>query len=355
MIFYFGGKATEIAVTDRLFSVRVPEGNYDVTLTLIGPGEVSVKAEARRLVLEPTALRAGESKTVRCTLNVRHPQLPSGESVRLKKDEQGHLDWDELLSFEFHCPPECLKALRVELNTKAATVYIAGDSTVTDQGKAPFAAWGQMLPRFFKPGIAIANHAESGESLKSFVAERRLAKIASTIRKDDYLFIQFTHNDQKPGVNFVEPFTTYQEEVRRFIAVARKVGATPVLVTSMYRRRFDAAGKLINTLGDYPESLRQLAKAESVALIDLNAYSKTLFEALGPELSKRAFVHTETFKDDTHFSNYGAWLLAQCVVEALRTGTLPLKRQLVADIRPFDLAKPPTPESWRLPEAPLIH
>ena len=317
MIFYFGGKATEIAVTDRLFSVRVPEGNYDVTLTLIGPGEVSVKAEARRLVLEPTALRAGESKTVRCTLNVRHPQLPSGESVRLKKDEQGHLDWDELLSFEFHCPPECLKALRVELNTKAATVYIAGDSTVTDQGKAPFAAWGQMLPRFFKPGIAIANHAESGESLKSFVAERRLAKIASTIRKGDYLFIQFTHNDQKPGASH--------------------------------------AGKLINTLGEYPEAMRQLAKAESVALIDLNAYSKTLFEALGPELSKRAFVHTETFKDDTHFSNYGAWLLAQCVVEALRTGTLPLKRQLAADTRPFDPAKPPTPESWRLPEAPLIH
>ncbi|WP_395091960.1 rhamnogalacturonan acetylesterase [Armatimonas sp.] len=367
MVFYFQGKRHELTHGDAFemvrgfgftrpeppsFAVAVPEGNYDFELNLTGPGEVSVKAEMRRLVLEPTKLAAGESKTVKCTLNVRTPKLPSGELVRLKKDEIGHLDWDELLNLEFLCPPGCLKELCVTPNPKAPTLYVAGDSTVTDQSKAPFAAWGQMLPRFFQPGIAIANHAESGESLKSFVGERRLAKIESTIRKGDYLFIQFTHNDQKPGASFVEPFTTYQEELRRFMAVAQKVGAIPVLVTSMYRRRFDAAGKLINTLGDYPEAMRQLAKAESVVLIDLNAHSKTLFEALGPELSKRAFVHTETIKDDTHFSNYGAWLLAQCVVEALRTSTLPLKHQLAADIRPFDPAKPPAPGSWRLPEAP---
>ncbi|MCX6367915.1 MAG: rhamnogalacturonan acetylesterase [Armatimonadetes bacterium] len=352
MILYFEGKATEVTVTDRQFSVPVPEGNYDVALTLAGPCEATVKTEARRLLLEPTMLRAGESRTILWTINVRRPQLAlsRGELVRLKKDELGHLDWDEQLSFEFHCPPECLKTLRIEPNAKASTVYIAGDSTVTDQGKAPFAAWGQLLPRFFQPGIAIANHAESGESLKSFVAERRLAKIESTIRKGDYLFIQFTHNDQKPGANFVEPFTSYQDELRHFASVARKVGATPVFVTSMYRRRFDEQGKLINTLGDYPEAMRQLAKTESVALLDLNALSKTLFEALGPEVSKKAFVHTGSIKDDTHFSTYGAWLLAQCVVESLRTSHLPLKRFLAPKLAPFDPKKPPTPKSWRLPE-----
>ena len=352
MVFYFEGKATEVTVTNRQFAVAVPEGNYDVTLTLAGPCEATVKAEARRLLLEPTILRAGESKTAMWTLNVRRPQFstPTGDSVRLKKDELGHPDWDEQLSFEFHCPPECLKTLRIEPNAKAPTIYIAGDSTVTDQAKAPFAAWGQLLPRFFQPGIAVANHAESGESLKSFVAERRLAKIESTIRRGDYLFIQFTHNDQKPGVNFVEPFTTYQDELRRFAAVARKVGATPVFVTSMYRRRFDEQGKLVNTLGDYPEAMRQLAKAESVALLDLNALSKTLFEALGPEVSKKAFVHTENIKDDTHFSTYGAWLLAQCLIEALRKSPLPLRRFLAPKLASFNPKKPPAPESWRLPE-----
>ena len=343
MIFQFEGKRHDLPLTDAFdaargfgfvssappsFAVRVSEGNYDFELTLVGPGEVSVKAEMRRLVLEPTKLVAGETKTVKRTLNVRTPKLPGGESVRLKKDEIGHLDWDELLNLEFLCPSGCLKELRVTPNPKAPTVYIAGDSTVTDQRSAPFAAWGQMLPRFFLPGIAIANHAEYGESFKSFVGERRLAKIESTIRKGDYLLIQFTHNDQKPGASFVEPFTTYQEELRRFMAVAKKAGATPVLVTSMYRRRFDSAGKLINTLGEYPEAMRQLARTESVMLLDLNARSKTLFEALGPEGSKRAFVHTETLKDDTHFSEHGALLLARCIVEEIRTSGLPLKRFL---------------------------
>lgn len=366
MIFHFGGTTTELTLTDRFdaqrgfgfvypeppsFALRVPEGNYDIALTLTGPGEVTVKAEMRRLLLEPTRLRAGETKRLAWTVNVRRPSLPSGASVRLKKDEQGHLDWDELLSLEFHCPVSCLTELRVTPSTSAPTLYIAGDSTVTDQPGAPFAAWGQLLPCFFRPGLAVANHAESGESLKSFVGERRLAKIESTIRKGDYLFIQFTHNDQKPGANFVEPFTTYQDELRRFIAVAKKASATPVLVTSMYRRRFDAQGKLTDTLGDYPEAMRQLARAESLTLIDLHAQSKLVFEALGPEPSKRAFVHTETIKDDTHFSSYGAYLLARCVVAGLQKSDLPLKRFLATGLSSFDPIKPPAPESWRLPEA----
>ena len=42
------------------------------------------------------------------------------------------------------------------------------------------------------------------------------------------------------------------------------------------------AGKVINTLGDYPEAaVRQTAKEENVALIDLTAMSKTLY-SLGP-------------------------------------------------------------------------
>ena len=78
-------------------------------------------------------------------------------------------------------------------------IYLAGDSTVVDQYFEPWAAWGQMLPRFFLPGIVIANHAESGETTKSFIAEQRLFKIMTTIKPGDFLFIQFAHNDMKPG------------------------------------------------------------------------------------------------------------------------------------------------------------
>src|SRR5581483_4199383 len=106
------------------------------------------------------------------------------------------------------------------------TIYIAGDSTVVDQDKEPWAAWGQMLPAFFNRSIAVSNQAESGETIRSFVGERRLAKILSTIKPGDFLFIQFGHNDQKPGSGYVPAATDFKDYLRSYIAQARAHGAT---------------------------------------------------------------------------------------------------------------------------------
>jgi len=109
----------------------------------------------------------------------------------------------------------------------AVTVYIMGDSTVTDQTKEPWNSWGQMLPRFFKAGVAIANHAESGESLKSSLNARRLDKVMSTIKPGDYLFIQLGHNDQKERGEGVGAFTTYKSDLKHYVAETRLRGALP--------------------------------------------------------------------------------------------------------------------------------
>lgn len=340
-----------------LFSAAVPEGNYHVTVTLGDPADASattVKAEARRLVLENVTTAAGRFTTRTFTVNVRRPTLRAGDMVRLKADEQGHRNWDDRLTLEFSGARPRLAAVAITRAEEAVTVYLAGDSTVTDQGKEPWSAWGQMLPRFFAAGVAVANHAESGESLKSFVAEKRLEKIRDTIKAGDYLFIQFAHNDQKPGSSHVEPFTTYKEQLKRYIGAAREHGAIPVLVTSMHRRRFDPEGRIVNTLGDYPEAMRQTARAENVPLIDLNARSRTLFEALGPEGTRKAFVHypagtfpgqEQALKDDTHFSAYGAYQLARCVVEGIRAGRLGIASYLTDDLPPFDPARPDPPNN----------
>src|SRR5208337_2019484 len=105
----------------------------------------------------------------------------------------------------------------------------AGDSTSTDQPREPFNSWGQMLPRFFKPEIAVANHGESGESLRGFIGERRLEKMLSVMRPGDYLLIQMGHNDQKEKGEGVGAFTTYTASLKRFIADAREKGVTPIL------------------------------------------------------------------------------------------------------------------------------
>jgi lysophospholipase L1-like esterase len=262
------------------FSVRVPEeGNYRVTVTLGDPANDSVttiKAELRRLMLERVRVSAGKTETRSFLVNVRTPKIPGGGEVHLKDREKTFeaRAWDDRLTLEFTDTHPAVRTVVIAKADGVPTIYIAGDSTSTDQPREPFNSWGQMLPRFFKPEIAIANHGESGESLRGFLNENRWAKLLSAIKPGDTVLIQMGHNDQKEKGEGIGAFTSYKTDLKRFVADARQHGATPVLVTPMHRLTFDAAGKITNSLGDYPEAVRQTAKEENVALIDLNAMSK---------------------------------------------------------------------------------
>ena len=283
-------------------SVTEPDGDYRVTVVLgnkQAAAETAVKAEARRLMLFPVVTPAGKTVKRSFLVHIRTPAVSSTENVRLKPREIGNLDWDEKLTLEFTGPHPAVRSIAVE-PAHVPTVYIAGDSTVVDQDKEPWAAWGQILPAFFNDRIAVANEAESGETIASFVGEHRFDKIFSTIRAGDYLMMQFAHNDQKPGRGFV-PIPEYKDLLRRYIDMARKRGSHPVLVTSMNRRDFTPDGKIVPTLGDYPDAMREVAHDENVPLIDLNAMSKILFEAMGPEGTLHAFVHypANTFPGQT--------------------------------------------------------
>ncbi|MFD2033422.1 rhamnogalacturonan acetylesterase [Belliella marina] len=336
------------------FSANVPEGNYRVKVTfgdLKGNSGNVVRAESRRMMIDDFDTKDGEVSSREFMVNVRHPEIQGkAKQVSLKEREKDYLHWDKKLTLEFNGDSPKVCAVEITQVEDAITVFLAGNSTVVDQANEPWAAWGQMFPFFFDSDrVAIANHAESGESLLAFKREGRLEKILSLMKAGDYLFIEFTHNDQKPGGNYLEPFTTYKEELKHYIQEAKSKGGIPVLVTSMYRRNFDKEGKIVNTLGDYPEAMRQVAGEENVALIDLNAMSKVLFEALGPDYSKNAFVHfpagtfegqREDFADNTHFSTYGAFELANCVIEGLKRSNLDLKYYLKAHLSDYSPAKP---------------
>ncbi len=212
--------------------------------------------------------------------------------------------------------------------------------------------------------MVVANYAESGETLLAFKREKRLQKLLSQIKAGDYLFIEFTHNDQKPGANHLDAFTTYKDELKSYIAEARKKGGKPVLVTSMNRRRFDENGKIINTLENYPDAMRQTAAEEKVPLIDLNAMSKVFYEAMGPENSKKAFVHypantypgqDKALADDTHFNPYGAYELSRCIVSAIIQNKLDLTRFLIDPVTVFDPAKPDTLTDFHWYESPSVN
>jgi lysophospholipase L1-like esterase len=280
---------------------------------------------------------------------VRTPQIPGGGEVRLKDREKTTeaRAWDNRLTLEFTDAHPAVRMVTVEKAGNVPTIYIAGDSTSTDQPREPFNSWGQMLPRFFRPEIAIANHGESGESLRGFLGENRWAKLLSVIRPGDTVLIQMGHNDQKEKGEGVGAFTTYKSDLKRFIADARQHGATPVLVTPMHRLTFDAQGKIINSLGDYPEAVRQAAKEENVALIDLNAMSKLFYEALGRADAHLAFAGSDT----THHDNYGSYELAKCIVEGMRDAKLPVVKYLY-DTPRFDPAHPDPVSKFDIPAEP---
>ncbi len=344
------------------FSVKVPEGNYKVTVTLgnaKATTATTIKAESRRLMLENITTKAGQFVTQTFIVNIKDKQINATEKVSLKPRENGKLDWDDRISLEFDLNPT-VAGLEIEKVNDQITVYLAGNSTVVNQDDEPWAAWGQMIPRFFTPGVAIANHAESGLTLGSFLGSKRLQKILSIIKPGDYLFVEFGHNDQKEKGPNDGAWKSYTERMKLFIGEAKKKGAIPVVVTSTARRNFDSAGHNVNSLGDYPAAARKAAQEEGVAMIDLNEMSTKFYEALGAVASKKALVHypANTFPnqdkplaDNTHFNPYGAYQLAKCIVEGIKLNKLGLAKFLV-DAPPFIPSYPDAIESFYWPQSP---
>jgi lysophospholipase L1-like esterase len=335
------------------FSISAEEGNYRVSVELGDPvsaASTTVRSETRRLMLPNTRTAPGESKRAAFIANVRNarlpppePNAPGGTRVLLNPRETGALHWDDKLNLEFSGECPSLVSLEVEKADELPTVFLTGDSTVTDQAGGAYASWGQMLPAFFRPVVAVANHAESGETLKSFIAELRLAKILQLAKAGDYLFLQFGHNDQKSQwpQTYAEAMSTYKAYLRVYIEEARLRKLTPVLVTSTERCNFDAQGKIVPSHGDYPKAVRELALEQGVSLIDLERMSRALYEALGPGRAPEAFAPG----DKTHHSEYGAFELAKCVAAEIRRTCPSLAAHLVEGFTGFDPAAPDPIES----------
>jgi hypothetical protein len=156
------------------------------------------------------------------------------------------------------------------------------------------------------------------------------------------------HNDQKEKGEGVGALTTYKADLKRFIAEARQHGATPVVISPVNRMSFaEGTGTIVSSLGDYPEAVRQAAKEEHVAMIDLNAMSKPFYEALGPRDAHVAFAGN----DKTHHSDYGSYELAKCIVEGIRENRLPIAKYLV-DLARFDPARPDPFDKFDVPAEP---
>jgi len=235
---------------------------------------------------------------------------------------------------------------------RVITIFMIGDSTMANkklEGGTPERGWGMVLPGFFSEDIRIDNHAANGRSSKSFITEGRWEKVISKVKKGDYVFIQFGHNDEKADTaRHTDPGSTFDENLRRYVNETRAKGGIPVLFNSIVRRNFvqpkdstiakdvrripgekepaKEGSVLFDTHGAYLEAPRNVAKELGVTFIDMNRITHDLVQELGPVESKKLFMFVEPNQvlafpkgreDNTHLNVYGARTITKLTVNAI--------------------------------------
>lgn len=217
------------------------------------------------------------------------------------------------------------------LGKEPIIIYLAGDSTMAEKqpDKRPETGWGEAFQPFFKPDkVKIENHAMNGRSTRSFLEEGRWQAIIDKLKKGDYVFIEFGHNDAaKDRPARYTPPEDYRKNLIRFVNDVRAKQATPVLLTPVMRRRFDPQGNFQDSHGEYPDIVRAVAAEQNVLLIDMHRKSERVIRQQGVEGSKKLFLqlkpdenpnYPKGIEDNTHFSPAGAEIMAGLAVESIR-------------------------------------
>lgn len=222
---------------------------------------------------------------------------------------------------------------------KNITIYLAGDSTMADKDirAYPETGWGMPFALFFDSTVTIKNIAKNGRSTKTFITEGLWKQISNELKADDYVFIQFGHNDESPAKSSYTPENDYKNNLRLFIKETKAKNAIPILITPVSRRKFNTAGQIEETHLIYSALVCEVAQEQQVQLIDLDKESRALFQELGPENSKMLFNQLKAGEnpnypegkiDNTHFNEMGARKIAEIVLREIKKQRLSLANRI---------------------------
>jgi lysophospholipase L1-like esterase len=226
---------------------------------------------------------------------------------------------------------------------KKIAIWLCGDSTMSiKETKAyPETGWGMPFVYFWDSTVNIENLAKNGRSTSSFRNEGLWKKVLDNAKEGDYVFIQFGHNDE---VSTKKTYTTeaeFKNNLKQYVTEARNKKATPVLLTPMARRKFDAAGKIEGTHDVYSQIVRDVANQEKVVLFDMDKITRQLYQQFGVENSKLLFLqlkpgehpnYPDGKEDNTHFNELGARLVAQLVLDEIKKQIPELSERVVKPV-----------------------
>ncbi len=231
---------------------------------------------------------------------------------------------------------------------KKIKVWLVGDSTMCTQprDRSPVTGWGTPFEDFFDSTVTVMNMARGGRSTRTFISEGRWQNVVDSLEEDDYVLIQFGHNDEAKEPQYRERYTPvpdYKLNLIKFIAETRARKAIPVLITPVTRMVFDSLGNIQETHKEYSAAVRELGKLYNTPVIDLDARSRGLLQEFGPVWSKVLYMQLDTLqhphyplgrRDNTHFNEYGARRMAELVLAEIRKLNLELAERITQKAAP---------------------
>ena len=292
-------------------STPVPNGTYEVTVTITAHEDITLRiySQSRRFMVKDAQMKNGEKRDFTfnvsvCDYHRREMDYTNVQGVEL----------DILCDGNF-------TAVSAVSPVDVPIIYIAGDSTVTDQPAeypynptSTYCGWGQMLPRILNTGIAVENQAQSGATTDDF-KKINFTAFSDKIKEGDFLIVEFGHNDQK--IDYLDAFGGYTENLRYYVNFAREKGATPILVSPINRIIFTEGGTLLNLLGDYRNAVKKVCEEMNVPFIDLWSRTTEFFEAAGAVRAWDYFRCDGDDRDYTHTNDTGGNIIAKFAADEM--------------------------------------
>ncbi len=315
----------------------VPNGTYEVTVTITAHEDIvfTILSQSRRFMVQDTELKNGCQTDITFDVSVC--------DYHKNGDEYTHVEGVDIYIM---CDGD-FSAVSAVSPVKIPTIYIAGDSTVTDQPAeypynptSTYCGWGQMLPQLLNTGIAVENHAQSGSTTQAF-KEVNFTAFSDKIKEGDFLIIEFGHNDQK--VEALDAFGGYTDNLKFYIDFARSKGATPIISSPINRIIFKEDGTLLNLLGDYRNAVKAVCEELDVPFLDLWTRTTEFFEAAGPIRAWDYFWGNGTERDYTHTNDIGGSIVAKLAAcEMVKNNIAPIADLIKKDSISVEMTKKDT-------------
>ena len=305
--------------------LKAPHGTYEVCVSIKAHSDTdfSLYTQHRSFVLRDAVIKAGEEREITFAVNVCDRHFYGAEYENSKGIVIGIATDGDITATATASPVDI------------PTVWICGDSTVTDQPAeypysptSTFCGWGQAFPALTTSGLAVANHAQSGSCTTEFMSTN-LKAFENRLRPGDFMVIEFGHNDQKKPE--LDAFGGYKRNLLDLANIARSHGAEPIICSPINRILFMPDGKLRNLLGDYRNAAKAAAEEAGCTFIDMWSRSTEYFETAGPVKSWDFFRSDENSRDYTHTNDIGGVLVSKFFAQEMLKNNGPLAKYIVPE------------------------